>query len=262
MKKGSAIREGFEAVSFAIQGSVNIMLDTSHSSLNTSAIAATATRSDHFISLETTKTKRVFYRKYGKRVFDLVLLLIAAPIVVPAVMILALLVKRDGGPAFFAQKRVGMNGKVFKCYKLRSMRVDAEEVLERLCREDPAVAEEWTTFQKLTNDPRITRIGHIIRATSLDELPQLLNVFRGDMSLIGPRPFMPSQMSIYTSAKGKAYFNMRPGLSGPWQVSGRGETTFADRVAFDEGYERDLSFATDVKLTIKTVTVVLKRTGH
>ncbi|SDG37477.1 Sugar transferase involved in LPS biosynthesis (colanic, teichoic acid) [Celeribacter baekdonensis] len=238
------------------------MLDTSNSSLRSPVLAATATRADHYISQETAQPTRIFYRKYGKRIFDMLLLLIAAPIIVPVVLVLALLVKRDGGPAFFTQKRVGMNGKVFKCYKLRSMRVDAEEVLERLCREDPAVAEEWTTFQKLTNDPRITRIGHIIRATSLDELPQLLNVFRGDMSLIGPRPFMPSQMSIYTSAKGKAYFNMRPGLSGPWQVSGRGETTFADRVAFDEGYERDLSFATDVKLTWKTFAVVLNRTGH
>lgn len=235
------------------------MFDTPNRSMGPSSLAIAST--EKFRSFEGTRAKTSLYRTYGKRIFDLALLMIAAPVVMPLVALLAIWVKRDGGPAFFAQKRVGIHGKVFKCYKLRSMRVDAEEVLERLCREDRAVAEEWNTFQKLADDPRITRIGKIIRSTSLDELPQLLNVFRGDMSLIGPRPFLPSQMSIYTSAKGQAYFNLRPGLSGPWQVSGRGETTFAERVGFDEGYDQSLSFLSDLKLTFQTFAVVFNRSG-
>ncbi|AJE45883.1 sugar transferase [Celeribacter indicus] len=205
---------------------------------------------------------RQAYRNFGKRLFDLTFLLLCAPLVVPLVLVFALMVRRDGGPAFFVQERIGRNGRAFACYKLRTMRADAEAVLEHLCRTDPEIAAEWRTYQKLATDPRITRLGKLLRATSLDELPQLLNVLRGDMSLIGPRPFLPSQMSIYAAAKGQAYFRLRPGLSGPWQVVGRGATAFADRVKFDEAYDRNLSLGHDVKLTVQSCLAVLRRTGR
>ncbi|MDO6458443.1 sugar transferase [Celeribacter halophilus] len=207
-------------------------------------------------------SKFSFYRNIGKRSFDVIFLLMVSSFVVPIILILAVLVKLDGGPAFYAQRRVGRNGKIFQFYKLRSMHVNADELLVKLCRENPEIAAEWETYQKLRHDPRIARIGHFIRKTSLDELPQLLNIFKGDMSFVGPRPFMPSQQMLYEGAKGTAYFQMRPGLTGPWQVSGRGESSFAARVRYDNFYHRKLNFLADVSLILRTFTVVLKSTGH
>ncbi|MDO6512024.1 sugar transferase [Celeribacter halophilus] len=207
-------------------------------------------------------SKFSFYRNIGKRSFDVIFLLMVSSFVVPVILILAVLVKLDGGPAFYAQRRVGRNGKIFQFYKLRSMHVNADELLVKLCRENPEIAAEWETYQKLRHDPRITKIGHFIRKTSLDELPQLLNIFKGDMSFVGPRPFMPSQQMLYEGARGSAYFQMRPGLTGPWQVSGRGESSFAARVRYDNFYHRKLSFLTDMSLILRTFTVVLKSTGH
>jgi len=202
------------------------------------------------------------YRGIGKRSFDLLFLLMVSPFVVPVIFILAAFVKLDGGPAFYAQRRVGRNGRVFQFYKLRSMHVNADELLVKLCRENPDIAAEWETYQKLRHDPRITKIGHFIRKTSLDELPQFLNILKGDMSFVGPRPFMPSQQMLYEGANGSVYFQMRPGLTGPWQVSGRGESSFAARVRYDNFYHRKLSFLTDLVLILRTFTVVLKSTGH
>ncbi|WP_417275715.1 sugar transferase [Celeribacter halophilus] len=203
-----------------------------------------------------------FYRVIGKRSFDVLFLLLVLPFVLPVILILAVCVKLDGGPAFYAQRRVGRNGKIFQFYKLRSMRVNADEFLVKLCQENPEIAAEWETYQKLRHDPRITKVGHFIRKTSLDELPQLLNIFKGDMSFVGPRPFMPSQQALYEAAKGSAYFKMRPGLTGPWQVSGRGESSFAARVRYDDFYHRKLSFMMDLALILRTFSVVLKSTGH
>ena len=202
------------------------------------------------------------YSRFGKRLVDLALVIVAAPIIVPVIAILWLLVRRDGGEGMFVQDRVGMNGKVFKCLKLRTMVVDAEKVLEDLCAKDPKVAHEWHVNQKLAVDPRITKVGAFLRATSLDELPQFFNVVRGEMSFVGPRPFMPSQQDLYDEAGGNAYYSVRPGITGPWQVDGRGVTTFKGRVAFDEKYGRELSLKSDIGYLIKTVSVVLNRTGH
>lgn len=141
------------------------------------------------------------------------------------------------------------------------MHVDAEKILTDLCKTDAKVREEWELYQKLENDPRITRVGGIMRKTSLDELPQILNVVFGDMSFIGPRPFLPSQLALYTSAGGTAYFKMRPGISGPWQVSSRNESTFVERVHYDEKYFRDLSLIEDIRLALGTVAVVLRASG-
>jgi len=231
----------------------------------TSRDFANSSNAARAIALETSQVamqKFSFYRNIGKRSFDVIFLLLVSSFVVPVILILAVLVKLDGGPAFYAQRRVGRSGKIFQFYKLRSMHVNADELLVKLCRENPEIAAEWETYQKLRHDPRITKIGHFIRKTSLDELPQLLNILKGDMSFVGPRPFMPSQQVLYEGARGSAYFQMRPGLTGPWQVSGRGESSFAARVRYDNFYHRKLSFLTDLSLILRTFTVVLKSTGH
>lgn len=208
-----------------------------------------------------TSSKAPVYRLFGKRLFDLAICLALAPFALPVIGILALLVRKDGGSAFFSQERVGKNGKNFKCLKLRTMRVDAEEYLLEMCRTDPEIRKEWELYQKLDKDPRITKVGNILRKTSLDELPQFLNVLRGDMSYFGPRPFLPSQSAMYLSAGGEAYFNMHPGISGAWQVSARNEATFVERVTYDEMYYRDMSLKTDLILLWKTLAVVLQGKG-
>jgi exopolysaccharide production protein ExoY len=173
-----------------------------------------------------------------------------------------MMVRRDGGSALFIQPRVGLNGRVFKCYKLRTMAVNAEARLKEMCDSDPEIAREWHENQKLAVDPRITKIGAFLRKTSLDELPQLINIFKGDMSLVGPRPFLPDQQAFYTEAGGRAYFSMRPGVTGLWQVEGRGTTRFVDRAHYDETYYAKASLSADISLLMRTVGVVFKMTGH
>lgn len=211
---------------------------------------------------KTTRRSRRTYADSVKRIFDIVVSLMLLPLVVPLVAIMWLLVRRDGGPGFYAHARVGLKGEEFNCWKLRSMVVDADGVLQRLIESDPAVAEEWHRDQKLADDPRITRIGNFLRKTSLDELPQLLNVLRGEMSLVGPRPFTPDQKYLYDrlGASG-AYYLVRPGITGLWQVECRNDGEFLRRVDYDAMYERDLSFLSDLRILVKTVSVVLKRTG-
>jgi lipopolysaccharide/colanic/teichoic acid biosynthesis glycosyltransferase len=201
------------------------------------------------------------YRLFGKRLFDILICLALAPIALPVIAIFGLLVSNDGGSAFFNQTRVGKNGRHFKCLKLRTMRVDAEEHLIEMCRVDPEIRKEWELYQKLDNDPRITKVGKILRKTSLDELPQFLNVLFGDMSYFGPRPFMPSQSALYMNAGRQAYFEMRPGISGVWQVSARNESTFIERVEYDEAYYNDMSLKLDLMLLWKTFAVVVQRKG-
>ncbi|APX91092.1 exopolysaccharide biosynthesis protein [Brevirhabdus pacifica] len=198
-----------------------------------------------------------FYRRGGKRALDLSLIALFSPLLAPLMLLLWLAVRAGGGAAFFAQDRVGLDGRVFRCWKLRSMIPDADLALRRLCRDDPALAAEWRRHQKLTADPRITRVGRLLRRTGLDELPQIWNVLRGEMSLVGPRPFMPSQRGLYGAAGGFLYYRMRPGLTGPWQVSGRSQSGFADRAAFDDLYHRTTSLRGDLRILLRTVAVVL-----
>lgn len=202
------------------------------------------------------------YARFGKRCFDVVFAIALLPILVPVIALLWVLARRDGGPGFYAQDRVGLNGKPFRCYKMRTMVMNAEKVLQDLCDTDPVVAAEWLTNQKLAKDPRITRVGRILRATSLDELPQIWNVLRGEMSFVGPRPFMVEQDALYRSAGGEAYYHLRPGITGLWQIEGRGTTSFVSRVQYDNDYLKRFSILLDIKLIIKTVTVVFNRTGH
>jgi lipopolysaccharide/colanic/teichoic acid biosynthesis glycosyltransferase len=199
------------------------------------------------------------YRRFFKRGLDLALVILAAPLVLPVVLILALFVMRDGHAPFYWSERVGRQGRVFRMMKLRTMVHDADARLEAHLEADPEAAAEWASTQKLKCDPRITTSGRLLRKTSLDELPQLWNVFKGDMSLVGPRPMMPSQRKMYP---GRAYYALRPGVTGPWQVSDRNETTFARRADYDLDYHRNLSFGNDLRLLGQTVAVVLRGTGY
>ncbi|MBZ0129762.1 MAG: sugar transferase [Rhodobacteraceae bacterium] len=199
------------------------------------------------------------YVTYLKRGLDIVIVLLFALPVLLIVAFLALLVALDGGNPFYAQRRIGLQRRPFRMWKLRSMVADADQLLERHLATDPAMRREWDLTQKLKADPRITPIGRLIRKTSLDELPQLWNVLTGDMSLIGPRPMMPGQDEIYP---GTAYYAMRPGLSGYWQTSVRNDSNFAERAYHDTQYFHDQSLLTDITVMMRTVRVVLQATGH
>ena len=199
------------------------------------------------------------YTRLFKRWFDMALVLAAAPIVLPLILLIALFVRRDGGPAFYVQDRIGLDGRVFRIWKLRTMEVDADARLALHLAADPALHAEWAETQKLKNDPRITVVGRLLRKTSFDELPQLWNVFRGDMSLVGPRPMLPEQRALYP---GRAYYRMRPGLTGLWQISDRNASSFAARAEFDSDYARRMSMPTDAMIILMTVWVVLRGTGY
>lgn len=200
-----------------------------------------------------------FYRNYGKRTLDLFLVFVTAIISVPLILIAAFLVSLDGSSPFFLQRRIGRNGDVFHMWKLRTMVPNAEAILEEYLRSNPEARAEWDRDQKLKNDPRITRLGRFLRKSSMDELPQLLNVLRGEMSLIGPRPMMCDQRAMYP---GLAYYRMRPGLSGYWQISERNDSEFKSRALFDLKYDREMSLKTDLSVIGRTLGVVLRCTGY
>lgn len=210
------------------------------------------------ISFVSRRPKFGFYRSIFKRALDLSAILIAAPVVVPVIAALAVGVARDGGSPFYTQSRVGKDGRIFRMWKLRSMVRDADRQMQDLLARDPAAKEEWDRSQKLRNDPRITRFGRFLRRSSLDELPQLWNVLTGDMSLVGPRPMMVNQQSLYP---GSAYYILRPGITGYWQTSGRNQTTFEARADYDTVYEEGLALTTDLRILLRTVSVVVKGTG-
>lgn len=198
--------------------------------------------------------------RFTKIVFDLcvaaVLLILAAPLL----LLIAFFVKLDGGPVLFSHRRVGANGREFPCFKFRSMVVNSDDVLRSALDGDPAAAAEWSRTRKLRNDPRVTWIGRVLRMTSLDELPQLLNVLRLEMSLVGPRPIVRSEVSFY--AENIAYYyETRPGLTGLWQVSGRSDTSYAQRVQLDTWYVKNWTMWHDLAILSKTVPAVLKRQG-
>lgn len=201
---------------------------------------------------------RGIYARFGKRALDVILVLLSAPIVGPVILLLALLVRSDGGPALYGQKRVGRDGNLFTLWKLRSMAIDADAALEGYLNANPEARAEWDRTQKLRHDPRITRHGHTLRRSSLDELPQLWNVLMGDMSIVGPRPFLPEQQEMYP---GSAYYAMRPGLTCFWQTGDRNDSSFAARAIDDARYAREMSMVVDVTLIKKTVGVVMRQTG-
>lgn len=203
-----------------------------------------------------------FYAAFGKRAFDLLVSLTLLPVILAILGVVWLLKGGHRSQLIFGQQRVGKNGVPFTCYKVQTMVDNADDVLAQLCAADFQVKAEWDKFQKLENDPRITRLGRFLRNTSIDELPQIFNVLTGDMSLVGPRPFMIEQEALYRSANGWAYYAVRPGITGEWQVYGRNATSFIARVAYDNRYYRRMSFRRDLRLIFGTVGAVLNMSGQ
>ena len=197
----------------------------------------------------------------AKRALDVIGAGLGLVLLAPFFLIVALMVRADGGPAFFAHQRVGRGGKLFGCLKFRSMVIDSQARLETLLANDPAARAEWEATRKLKNDPRITPIGRFLRSTSLDELPQLINVLRGEMSLVGPRPVPEAEIIRYYGASAAHYMTVRPGITGLWQVSGRSETSYESRVALDVTYVSRPSLLADISILLRTPVAVLSRRG-
>lgn len=212
------------------------------------------------LAASTSAVSDSLYSRFGKRLFDLVFVMLATPIALPLFAILYLIVRRDG-PFLFSHVRVGRGGKPFKCLKIRTMKVNARELLEELIASDPEVAEEWNANFKLRDDPRTTRIGRALRKTSLDELPQLINILKGEMSVVGPRPITAEELVRYGQFQ-KQYKMMRPGLTGPWQVSGRRDNDFDSRAGLDAEYTRNVSFLADLAIMLRTVPEVMLAHGR
>lgn len=200
--------------------------------------------------------------KLIKLIFDLIVGLLICILVIPIIIACAIWVKLDSkGPVFYNAKRIGKNGKEFTCYKFRSMYTNGDELLKQYLAENLVAKKEWDEFQKLHNfDPRVTKAGKIMRKTSLDELPQILNVLKGEMSLVGPRPYLPREKEMMGS-----FYNIIistvPGITGYWQVNGRSDVTFEDRLKMDDWYVRNWSVWIDVILLIKTIKVVIFNKG-
>ena len=202
-----------------------------------------------------------WYNRLLKRLFDLVLSLVGMVVVVPLGILISIAIYIDRpGPVIFAHKRVGQHGKIFPCYKFRSMIPNAQEELGKYLAEHPEAMEEWERDFKLKDDPRITKVGNFLRRTSLDELPQLINVIKGEMSLVGPRPIVTAEIEKYND-----YFRdfclVPPGITGMWQVNGRNDTTYEERVLMDSWYVRNWSVWIDMVYLLKTIGVVIKGKG-
>jgi exopolysaccharide production protein ExoY len=196
-----------------------------------------------------------------KRIVDIALALSGIVLLAPLLIICFIAtIMTSPGPALFRHRRVGFNGKHFDCLKFRTMVTDAPERLRSLLDSDPAAATEWAANRKLRNDPRVTAIGTILRKSSLDELPQLFNVLRGEMSIVGPRPVTDEELERYANSM-NAYLACRPGITGLWQVSGRSTTTYSKRVACDAFYARNWSMVLDAKIVIVTIPALLLTDG-
>jgi len=199
------------------------------------------------------------YRNGGKRIFDVALVLLSLPFTLPIIALCALALWIEGGNPFYQQQRLGLGGRCFAILKLRTMVKNADQVLETHLAECPDMRREWDDLQKLRNDPRVTKLGAIMRSTSIDELPQLWNVLIGEMSIVGARPMMPDQLPMY--GKPEAYFALRPGITGYWQISARNDNGFAHRNTVDAAYEKEISLTGDIAVMYKTIGVMARRTG-
>jgi Undecaprenyl-phosphate galactose phosphotransferase WbaP len=196
----------------------------------------------------------------AKRAFDIVGALILGLLFLPLILVIIALIRIEGEPILFWHKRIGRNGRLFSCVKFRTMVRDAEQVLRHLLNEHPELRDEWTKNFKLRHDPRITMTGRVLRLTSLDELPQLWNVLRGEMSLVGPRPIVRAELLRYGRNASK-YLAVKPGLTGLWQVKGRSNTTYRRRVAMDKFYVQNQSVLLDIYILAATPAAVLRRNG-
>lgn len=194
-------------------------------------------------------------------IIDISISLAILVFIAPLLFVIALAIYlQDGGPVVFAHRRVGRSGRHFYCLKFRSMAVDAEQRLADLLANDPVAREEWARDHKLKNDPRITKLGHFLRRSSLDELPQLFNVLRGDMSLVGPRPIVDAEVPKY-GRRFQCYCAVKPGITGLWQVSGRNDVSYRSRVAMDCAYAKSKSVGFDLWILAATIPAVLLRRG-
>jgi lipopolysaccharide/colanic/teichoic acid biosynthesis glycosyltransferase len=206
------------------------------------------------------KLSRTLYLR-AKRLMDLVGAVVALVLLFPVFLISAGLIKLGSpGRIFYRQSRIGKDGKPFEILKFRTMHPAADETLELLIRDDPTYRVSWEQYQKLLDDPRLTAFGRIMRRMSIDELPQLWNVLKGEMSLVGPRPFLPEQKDDYGEAYAY-YVEMRPGMTGLWQINGRNLISFADRAEWDKYYVRNWSLLLDVLILVRTIAAVLRSTG-
>ena len=197
-----------------------------------------------------------------KTAFDYILTLVGAVFISPLLVYIAYRIKKeDPGPVFFAHTRIGKDGKPFPCYKFRSMVVNSQEMLQKYLVKNPAAREEWERDFKLKDDPRVTPIGKFLRSTSLDELPQIFNVLRGEMSLVGPRPVIQEELDKYYGETAKLYCTVKPGITGLWQVSGRSDIGYDERVALDATYIKHRSMWGDIVILWKTIGVVLMKKG-
>lgn len=191
-----------------------------------------------------------------KRLIDLCCATIGLMVFGPAMLFTALAIWRGGGPVLFRQQRIGRGGAIFNCLKFRTMCVDAEQRLMEHLAQNPEAAREWHQRKKLSHDPRVTGLGRFLRKSSLDELPQLLNVLRGDMSIVGPRPIVHDEIEKY-GQHFQTYCSVLPGITGLWQISGRSNVSYDERVRLDVEYVQTWSVATDIKIIAKTVPAVL-----
>lgn len=197
-----------------------------------------------------------------KRVFDLAFSLFALLITFPVFITIAIIIRLSSkGPAIYAHKRVGRGGISFDCFKFRSMYPDADVRLKELLKNDPEMAKEWEQSHKLKNDPRVTPIGKFLRKTSLDELPQFLNVLKGDLSVVGPRPVVEAEVRKHYKENAPIILSVRPGITGLWQVSGRSDTSYENRISMDLNYVTNHSLGVDIMLVLKTIPVMLLRKG-
>lgn len=196
-----------------------------------------------------------------KRIFDICVCLSIVLFSFPLLISIALILKvADPGPVIFRHVRIGLWGRRFHCFKFRTMVVDADKTLQALLEEDPSIRAEWERGQKLSRDPRVTPVGRFLRESSLDELPQLINVLRGEMSLVGPRPIVPAEMLRYGDRLG-FYVSARPGLTGLWQISGRSNCGYDKRVELDADYVSNWRFAFDISILVRTISAVIRREG-
>lgn len=221
-------------------------------------VSRSAASSKPLQNVQFTQGKPVpFSKLLFDKAFSAMALLFFAPFILSVALVVLIL---DGRPVVFAHERVGLGGRKFRCLKFRTMSNDADARLEDHLRNDPAARAEWNATCKLSRDPRLNSVGAILRKTSLDELPQLWNVLRGDMSIVGPRPVVTDEARHYKEHFAD-YKSVLPGLTGAWQVSGRSNTTYEERVALDVDYIKNRTFALDLKIVVKTVYVILKRDG-
>lgn len=206
--------------------------------------------------------KKVLY-KFTKRIIDIIGSIIGILILIPTTLIIYLarkVLKEDKGPLFYEQLRYGKNGKVFRLYKFRSMCIGADEKLKEYLKNNEEARKEFEKTHKLQNDPRITKIGNFLRKSSLDELPQMINILKGDMSFVGPRPVVEKEVEEYGTNKDK-FLSVRPGLTGYWQVNGRSNTTYEERMKMELYYVDNCSLWLDIKIFFKTFITVFKKEG-